>query len=142
MALTSTRSADFPILADGQNVVPGVPKSGYTAAQGHLVKREFAQNDEWDLCANTEVPAGLVLATPGNGTISIAELKDGVTLILQHDGSIVAADLGKTVTATATALGTTISRTVVQDGGAWSAGLPLIVAVDPRGTNTVEVLFF
>jgi hypothetical protein len=125
-------------MADGQNVLPGVPKAAYTPAKGHLVHKEFAQANEWDLCANGEVPEGLIESTnSGNGTISVIDLRGGATLILEHDGSCV---LGQSVQATATALGTVIARTTVKTA-APGAGLPIVTALNPRGTNTVEVYF-
>lgn len=135
MALLTTRSQDHYILRT--NIVPGVPKAGYTPAKGHLVFRTNNQADEWDLAVNGSNPSGLVESTnSGNGTISVAQLVPGTSLILQQDGSCV---LGNTIQTTATALGTTIGRTVVKD--AIAAGVGRVVALNPRGTNTVEVAF-
>jgi len=142
VALTSTRSTDYTNLGD--NCVAGVPKSGYTPAKGHLVRREDAQNDEWDLCANSELPGGLVESVnSGNGTISVLLLIGGVSIILEHDGT---ADKGEGIQATDTAvatnaLGVTIPRTVVK-GVAIASGVGRVVSTTVGGTtNTCEVVF-
>jgi hypothetical protein len=136
MSLVSSRAADHYILR--WNVVAGVPKAGYTPAKGHLLQRENAQNDEWDLCANGEFPAGMVESVnSGNGTISVVLLVPGVTLILQHDQAGGPA-LGDKIGATGTALGTTIGRTVVTTN---AGGVGRITALTPRGAGTIEVTF-
>lgn len=136
MALVTTKAADHYILRN--NVVPGTPKAGYTPARGHLVQRENAQNDEWDLSGAGETFAGIVESVnSGNGTISVAQLVMGTSLILQHD-QVGGPALGDKVMATATALGTTIGRTVVTTN---AGGIGRITALTPRGAGTIEVTF-
>jgi hypothetical protein len=140
MALASTRAQDYYILRDGSNVVPGVPKSSWTPAKGHLCFRTNNQSDEWDLAVAGSNPAGIVEnVNNNNGTITVAMLNagSGLALILQHDQSGGPA-LGDKVQTTATALGSTIGRTVVTTN---AGGVGRITALTPRGANTVEVTF-
>lgn len=138
MALTVSRAQDYYILRDGSNVVPGVPKAGWTPAKGHLCFRTNNQNDEWDLGVAGSNPAGIVESVNNsNGTISVALLNPGLSLILQHD-QVGGPALGDKIQTTATALGTTIGRTVVTTN---AGGVGRITALTPRGAGTVEVTF-
>lgn len=138
MALTTTRALDYPILPDGQNMAAGVPKAGWTPAKGHLCFRTNNAADEWDLAVAGSNPAGYVMSVnSGNGTITVAELLPGVRLILQHD-QVGGPALGDKIQTTATALGTTVGRTVVTTN---AGGVGRITALNPRGANTVEVTF-
>src|SRR5206468_2187724 len=138
MALLSTRAQDYYIRRDGSNMTPGVPAGAYTGpAKGHLVIQTTGANNEWGLAGNNSNFSGIVESVNNNdGTLSVAELFPKSSLILQQDGSCV---LGNTVQATATALGTTIGRTVVKD--AIAAGVGKVIALNPRGANTVQVEF-
>lgn len=139
MALAIPRQADYYILPD--NVVPGVPKSGYTPVVGHLVRRETAQDTEWDVSVANEVPSGFVVAVNANSTkISVAELRDGVTLVLPTTGAVA---LGDKVETTATALAdvgtTTLQRgQVVVDN---TNGVGTVVDLNPAGSATATVRF-
>lgn len=138
MALLTTRAQDTYIMRDGWNVVPGVPKAAYTPVKGHLVFRTNNVNDEWDLAVAGSNPGGIVESVNNsNGTISVAEFLPGVSIILQHD-QVGGPALGDKVQTTATALGTTIGRTVVTTN---AGGVGRITALTPRGAGTVEVTF-
>lgn len=136
MAITVASTGDHYIL--GHNMVAGVPKAAYaaTAAKGHLVRRETAADNEWDLCAATENPAGIVESVNSQtGILTIAEFGDGVTLILPTTGVIA---LGNKVRATATALGTTVARGVVE---ADAGGVGVVIDLLPAGADTATVRF-
>ena len=139
MALTIPKEADYFILAD--NVVPGVPKSGYTPRVGHLVKRETAADNEWDLSTTDEVFAGIVVAVNANNTkMSIAELRAGTSIVLPTTGTVA---LGDAVwadggAALATVGSWTIQRTRVEVS---VTGIGSVVDLNPAGTDTATVRF-
>lgn len=133
------KSGDYFIL--DTNVVPGVPKAAYTPRIGHLVRRETAQDNEWDLATTDEVFAGIIVAVNSNNTvISVAELIPGTTIILPFAAPPA---LGDKVEAGATALvdvGTMgIQRTLcVVDN---LNGVGAVIDVSPVGANTGTVRF-
>lgn len=139
MALTVPKEGDYFILAD--NVVPGVPKSGYTPRIGHLVKRETAADNEWDLSTTDEVFAGIIVAVNANNTkISVAELRAGTSIILPTTGVVA---LGNKVWADGGAaladVGTMgIQRTRVEVD---SSGVGTVVDLNPAGSATATVRF-
>lgn len=73
----------------GPNIVRGIPKSGYTAALGHLVIRDTSIANGWDRTAANENPEGIVVSiNSSNGTLSIAEFRIGESTIkLEYIGS-------------------------------------------------------
>jgi hypothetical protein len=133
------KESDYFILE--WNVVPGVPKSSYTPVVGHLVRRETAQDSEWDLSVANEVPAGIVVAVNANSTkISVAEFVAGVTIVLPTTGVVA---LGDKIETNATALATVGSMTiqrgqVVVDN---TNGVGTVVDLNPAGTATATVRF-
>jgi hypothetical protein len=134
MALSTTKSLDYTNL--GYNIIPGTPKAGWTPVKGHLVVFDSGP-DVYDLAADGEAPFGHVTSVnSNNGTISIVQWVPGVQIILERSGAIA---VGQAVLATATAMGTVIPRGVVKTG-APGTGRGIVVANDPRGTNTTEVL--
>lgn len=135
MALTTSRSQDYTQL--GYNIIPGVPKAGYTPVVGHLLKRDASLPDCWDLSVDGNTPTGLCESINNlNGTISVVLLIPGTSIILERSGAVT---LGHSVQTTANpALGTVVARSLVKDAAAGS-GLGVITAIDPRGANTVEV---
>lgn len=139
MALAVPMQADYFILE--YNVLPGVPKSGYTPRIGHLVRRETAQDNEWDVATTDEVFSGIVVAVNANSTvISVAELVPGTTIVLPTTGVVA---LGNKVEANATpltAVGTMgISRgQVVVDN---TNGVGVVIDLNPAGTDTATVRF-
>jgi hypothetical protein len=146
MSLTVPRHADYYIL--DYNMVSGVPKAAYTPLKGDLVQRETAQANEWDVCAATENPAGIVeIVGPSAGsgaiqgvvTITVAELLPGTTLVLPTTGAIA---LGNKVRASAggrVAVGTSgLTRTEVE---ADVGGVGAVVELTPAGANTATVRF-
>lgn len=139
MAISMPMQADYYILE--YNMVPGVPKSGYTPVKGHLVRRETAQDNEWDLCTTDEVPAGIVEAVNTNSTkITVAEFVAGTTVVLPTTGAVA---LGDKIEATNTALaavGTTgLQRTVVQTDN--TNGVGTVIDLNPAGSATATVRF-
>jgi hypothetical protein len=106
MALSIPKEADYFILPN--NVIPGVPKAAYLAHAtnfpqiGHLVRRETAQDSEWDLATTDENFSGMIVAVNANRSVlSIAELLPGTTIILPTTGAVA---LGDKVEANATPL--------------------------------------
>lgn len=139
MAISMPKEADYFILP--YNVVPGVPKSSYTPVIGHLVKREAAQDSEWDLSTTDETFSGIVVAVNANSTkISVAEFVAGTTIVLPTTGTVA---LGDKVEATSTALAAVgsmgIQRTVVQTDN--TNGVGLVVDLLPGGAATATVRF-
>lgn len=139
MAISMPKEADYFILE--YNVTPGVPKSGYTPVKGHLVRRETAQDNEWDLCTTDEAFSGIVVAVNANSTvISVAEFVPGTSVVLPTTGAIA---LGDKVWADGGAaladVGTTgIQRTRVE---ASATGVGLVVDLNPAGSATATVRF-
>jgi len=86
----------------GNNILPGIPKSGYTAVLGHLVIRDTSLANGWDRCAANENPEGIVVSiNSSNGTLSIAEFRIGESTIrLEYIGTAPA--LGQTMEAGST----------------------------------------
>jgi hypothetical protein len=136
MALTTPFAGDYWNL--GWNTTAGRPKSGYTPAVGHLVVRENAAANEWDLIAANEPPTGYVFSiNSSNGVISVAMLVPGTKLILPTTGTVA---LGDKVEYGGTALSTgPVARTVVQEDNTNGGGR--ITALTPAGADTAEVTF-
>ena len=67
------------------NIRAKKPKSGYTAAVGDLTVPDFTLADGVDRGASNENPTGIVISiNSSNGTLSIAELTGGVTIVLEY----------------------------------------------------------
>jgi hypothetical protein len=83
MSLTkSTAGDDF--LRD-YNIKPYKLQAAYTPAVGDLVKLSTTAADAVARCASTDLPFGIVISiNSSNGTVSVAELDAGVTLILEY----------------------------------------------------------
>jgi len=113
--------------------------AAYTnALAGDLVKLSTGTADAVALCASGDNPLGIVLSiNSGNGVVSVAELQDGVTLILDYTST--APTLGQKVWANGDrGTGTPMaSRSrVIQNSG----GTGVVIAVDsssPAGTGTL-----
>jgi hypothetical protein len=61
----------------GWNMVPKVPKSGYTPAVGDLVVVDTSLANGVDLIASTEAPYGIVEVVGADGVLTVAELVPG-----------------------------------------------------------------
>lgn len=129
------------------NVVPGVPKSGWTPAEGELVHRETAQDNEFDVCADGQVPEGIVVTTNGaTGTVGVAEFVEGTTIVLPTDTELA---LGNDIKVSAGGLkvvGTAgFSRSQVKSGGGTGGGVVIDVApfgVSGTGTESTATVRF
>lgn len=137
MAFTTLRAGDRYIL--GWNVVPKVPKSGYTPVVGDLVILDTSVANGVDLIAANEAPYGIIESVNNsNGTVSVAEFVSGTYIELPYTGSV---SLGDKVEVGSTH-GTTLDRTTVQTDNTNGAGN--IVAKDadaPHGTGHCVVRF-
>jgi hypothetical protein len=138
MSLTkSTAGDDF--LRD-YNIKPYKLQAAYTPAVGDLVKLSTTAADAVARCASTDLPFGIVISiNSSNGTVSVAELDAGVTLILEYTST--APTLGQKVYANGDR-GTVFPGRdrVLQNAG----GNGVVVAVDsssPAGTGTVVARF-
>lgn len=70
------------------NLQPYKPKSGYTAAVGDFVTRDTSVQKGVDRTLVDTNPFGLVVSINStNGTLSVAELKDGVVSIHEYTGT-------------------------------------------------------
>lgn len=138
LALRST--GDYFIL--DANCIPGKPKSGWTPALGELVKRETAQDNEWDVCADTENPQGIVISTNGaTGMVGIAEFVDGTQIILPTAGTVALNDDIRVDDGGLTTVGTAnFQRTRVEAGA--GGGVGTVIALDPFGADTATVAFY
>lgn len=73
------------------NVVPGNPIAAWTGGatpptEGQLVIRDNTVDNGFDVCADGEVPIGIVVTTNGTtGTIGVAEFQPGSTIVLPFD---------------------------------------------------------
>jgi hypothetical protein len=146
MALSSATSGDYLNL--GYNILPCVPKSGYTPVKGNLVRRETAANNEVDVIAVDEPPFGIVMtvgpaATGGTPAVcGVAQFVPGVTVILPNANGLQPA-LGDKVEADAggmVAVGSTgLTRTRVRTDN--TNGVGTVIALNSGGTDTVTVAF-
>jgi hypothetical protein len=146
MALSAATFGDYLNL--GTNVVPMVPKSGYTPVKGNLVRREGAQSNEVDVCAVDEAPIGIVMTVGPSGAgitpgiCGVALFVQGVHVILPNATGLqpvfddkIEADAGGMVAVGSTGLTRTRIRTDNTNG------VGRVVAINPGGPDTVGVAF-
>ena len=146
MALNLRTLGDY--LDYEQGIVPGIPKTGWTPAEGQLVVRDSGGPNWFDLGANSEVPVGMVMTVNGTtGVIAVALFKSGTQLVLPFD---TAPTLGQSIQTTAAGLivvGTQgFSRSQVKGVAAGSgAGVVIGLAtfgVSGAGTETTATVEF
>lgn len=89
MAIPASTIGDYFMIPEA--IVAGKPKSGYTAALGHLVVEDTTVPNGYDRAAANENPIGIVVSingNPSNGTLSIARFIQGVSNItLEYIGT-------------------------------------------------------
>lgn len=137
MALTIAKQGDYFLLED--NVLPGVPKAGYTPVIGNLVITDATLDNCYDLAANTEEPDGIVVTLNANATVmGVALLVPGTTIILPNangaqpaKGDFISADAGGMV-AVGT-MGINRTRIATKVGGTKL----VVIALNPAGADTV-----
>ena len=144
MALATATAGDYLNL--GYNIIPCVPKSGYTPVKGNLVQREAAQNNEVDVCADTQNPFGMVI-TVGPGTTpaicGVVQFVPGVHVILPTaaagtPAALTRGDKIRVDDGGMTAVGTTgMTRTRVE---ADASGVGTVISID--STNFTAVVAF
>jgi hypothetical protein len=138
MAFTTLVAGDRYLL--GWNVVPKVPKSGYTAAVGDLVIIDSSIANGVDVIAANENPYAIVESiNNSNGVLSVAEFVSGTYIELPYTGSVA---LGDKIEFGSATHGTTLDRTTIQTDN--SNGVGTVVAVDasaPHGTGHAVVRF-
>lgn len=135
MSLTKSTAGDDYIRST--NIHAYKLDAGYTApATGDLVKLSTGTADAVARCASTDNPFGIVLSVnSSNGTVSVAELQDGVTLILEYTSS--APSLGGKVYCNGDR-GTIITGRDRVIGNAGGTGVVLAVdSSSPAGTGTL-----
>jgi hypothetical protein len=139
MSLSKSTVGDDYIRQD--NIRAKKPKSGYTAAVGDLVVQDATVADGVDRGASDENPYGIVLSiNSGNGTLSVAELKDGTTLMLEYTSTAPA--IGQKIECNGDRGTILSSRDRVRldntNGIGWVVGVD---ASSPGGTGTLVVRF-
>lgn len=94
MAFVTLTAGDRLLLADGMNVRPKIPKSGYTPQVGDIVTEDTATEDGVDLIAVDEQFYGMVMSLnswdSSNTTrpISVYVFQSGAVVILPYTGTV------------------------------------------------------
>lgn len=92
MSLTKATGGNRLIWNSGDNVVPGLPASGYTSpAIGDLLKNTTTANT-YDRCADGDPFVGVVLAYNGNGILSVARAIAPFQVVVEYTGSVTVGD--------------------------------------------------
>lgn len=133
MAFTTLTAGDRLLMADGMNVRPKIPKSGYTPQVGDVVTEDTATEDGVDLIAATEQFYGMVMSlnswTTNETTrpISVYEFASGVVVILAYTGTV---NKGDKVTFSSNTHDTLLGRTKVLTDNTNGDARSRVVAVD------------
>jgi hypothetical protein len=70
------------------NIRAKKPKSGYTPARGDILVYDASLTDGVDRGATNENPDGYCLSiNSSNGTVSMVQFRDGVTIIVEYDST-------------------------------------------------------